>query len=140
MHDWKTVAAWSGLAPSKGLVLIACQQMRTAPNVVWRTRTAPTSNFVRNITRDARDGVGFATESGLHKLRPATRRHGVQRNGKTQDGSAAFTGTLDVRLIDQTFVLHESRDGMLWIGTRGIGVKGLQSLALKSLLRIISDQ
>ncbi len=134
-NDMFSNSIYALLEDSRGLVWIGTEQglvrynrltkqMLLVPNVVT-DKNRSTSNFVRNIT-ETRDGmIWIATESGLHKLDPATLRRTVYKGTvKTQDGSLQQRlRALDVRLIDQTFVLHESRDGMLWIGTRGIGVK-----------------
>ncbi len=81
--------------------------------------------FIRNII-EARDGaLWLATDDGLQKLDPATLRRTVYRGTVAAQDSALAKGLQRVgwKFAEQTFALLESRDGLIWVGTRGAGVK-----------------
>ena len=86
----------------------------------------PSPEFVRNII-EARDGrtLWLATDGGLQKFDPVTMRRTVYAGTLAKPDSTLKRRlqVLDARTIDQTFALHESRDGLIWVGTRGAGVK-----------------
>lgn len=136
-NDMLSNSIYALLEDSRGLVWIGTEQglvrynrqtrqMLMLPNrAAAKNKNTQTSNFVRNIIESHDGMIWLATENGVHKLDPATLQRTVYKGTITTSDSALRRRlqALDVNLIDQTFVLHESRDGLLWIGTRGIGVK-----------------
>ncbi|MCU0424498.1 MAG: hypothetical protein MUF71_02610 [Candidatus Kapabacteria bacterium] len=90
-----------------------------------KIRDKSVSGFVRHIM-EARDGtIWLATDAGLQRMNSKTTERTVFAGTvKTPDSALtrAFRA-LDVRLIDQTFVTLESRDSLIWVGTRGGGLK-----------------
>jgi ligand-binding sensor domain-containing protein/class 3 adenylate cyclase len=100
------------------------RQMYSVPETANK-KSAGTFGFVRNIIETQDGKLWLATENGLHKLDPKTMRRTAYKGTLPAPDSALrqHLQKIDGRLIDQTFVLHESRDGLLWVGTRGVGVK-----------------
>lgn len=90
-----------------------------------KIRAKTVSAFVRHIA-EARDGtLWLATDGGLQSLNPKTLERNVWSGTMTTTDSAlerALRG-FEPQLIEQTFVTLESRDGLIWVGTRGAGLK-----------------
>lgn len=90
-----------------------------------KIRPKAVSTFVRHIA-EARDGtIWLATDDGLQSLNPKTLKRTVWSGTivPTDSSSGRALRGFDQQLIEQTFVTLESHDGLIWVGTRGAGLK-----------------